>query len=230
MQTEIELLTRDNAESQAPILAARATQLALGIQDEATFKQAAEYVVTLKGAIKKWDSIIGPMCDAARKSWQEANALRSKVEDPLKNAIANILTPRMSSFRQAQERRRQAEEDRLAAEAKKRAEDEALENAQELHNAGFAKEAEAMIAAPVAVATPVVPKAEKVAGLSERQIWSAEVVSKMGLVKAVAAGTVPLVALDANMPFLNSQAKSMKAEMHIPGVKATPRTSFAGQG
>jgi hypothetical protein len=45
----------------------------------------------------------------------------------------------------------------------------------------------------------------------------------MALVKAVAAGTVPIQALEANTVFLNGQARMLKAALAYPGVKAIER-------
>jgi hypothetical protein len=51
----------------------------------------------------------------------------------------------------------------------------------------------------------------------------------MELVKAVAAGTVPLNAIQANSTFLNNQARAMKETLAYPGVKAVAETGLASR-
>jgi hypothetical protein len=65
--------------------------------------------------------------------------------------------------------------------------------------------------------------------LSTRVTFKAVVLDKLELVKAVAAGIVPLNALDANMPFLNNQARAMRQTMAYPGVKVEEETGLASR-
>lgn len=57
-------------------------------------------------------------------------------------------------------------------------------------------------------------------GTAIRKTWSAEVVDLMALVKAVASGKVPLTAIEANMTFLNGQARALKNLLAYDGVRA----------
>jgi hypothetical protein len=222
-------MTMESAESVAGGLVAQATSLAHAIQDEATFTAAAEFMKKIKKARKDWEAIIGPVTKKAHEAWKEAIGLEKKVDAPLERAEKMILSPAMSNFRQAQERARRIEEDRLQREAQKRADDEALAHATELAQAGFKEEADAAIADPIPAAAPVVPAAPRVEGLSERLTWNAEIVDKLALVKAVAEGRAPLGAIEANMPFLNGVARSLKSEFNVPGCRAVSRHSFAGR-
>lgn len=75
---------------------------------------------------------------------------------------------------------------------------------------------------------PSVPVVQtRVAGISMGERWSAEVTDLMELVKAVAAGTVPLEAIVAETKFLNNQARALKANLKYPGVRSfnTPTMS-----
>ena len=77
---------------------------------------------------------------------------------------------------------------------------------------------------PPAIVTRELPQTR---GVTTRTTWAAELVDKMTLVKAVAAGTVPLIALDVNQKFLNQQAVSLKDALRIPGVKAVSKQGIA---
>jgi hypothetical protein len=125
--------------------------------------------------------------------------------------------------------KRQAEARAAAAEAEAeaRAAREAAEaEAAELRAAGKEDEADAVVyeaaTAPVAiVATAEPPKA---AGVSATGRWQAEVTDKLALIKFIAEGKAPVGWLDVNMPALNAEAKSKKAEMAVPGVRAVQKT------
>ena len=72
-----------------------------------------------------------------------------------------------------------------------------------------------------------VPTVQTGGGISMRETWAAEVTDLMQLVRAVAAGTVPINALMANMVFLGQQARSLKQAMRYPGVRAYPHNNLA---
>lgn len=76
---------------------------------------------------------------------------------------------------------------------------------------------EALASAPPVQAAPV-----KVAGMAFGEKWVASVTDPMALVKAIAAGTVPLEAIgEFNMSYLNRQATALKNELNWPGVTVT---------
>lgn len=96
-----------------------------------------------------------------------------------------------------------------------------LAEAAELERNGNKAAAEAVMAAPVAPAPVFIPKTTPGGyGQFTRKVWNAEVVDMLVLVKAVAAGQVPIQALQADKVFLNSQARSLKGAMAYPGVRA----------
>jgi DNA repair exonuclease SbcCD ATPase subunit len=99
-----------------------------------------------------------------------------------------------------------------------------------------AKASEASIQAQVTaeVATMVVaPAAEisapKVAGISTRGTWKAEVTDKMALIRFVAANPQFASLLDANQSAINQMAKAMKSTMAIDGVRAYEDKSIAAR-
>jgi hypothetical protein len=128
----------------------------------------------------------------------------------------NSLRLGMKTFEDEQERIRRAEQARLEEEARKAAEEAALAQAVALEQNGHKAAAEAVIAAPVVAPAVYVPKTTPTGfGNATRRTWGAEVTDLMALVKAVAAGTVPIQALEANTVFLNGQARMLKAALAI---------------
>ena len=49
------------------------------------------------------------------------------------------------------------------------------------------------------------------------------------LVAAVAAGEVPLAALEPHLPFLNQQARALKDELRYPGVQVVVDEGYVGR-
>lgn len=126
----------------------------------------------------------------------------------------------MVKWTEEQEARRKEQERRLQEEARKRAEEEALQAALEAETNGEKQEAEAIIAEPVYV-PPVkvnsfVPKSKE---SHIRETWSAELISLADLVRGIAEGKAPLMAVKADMVFLNEQARSYKQALKIAGVR-----------
>jgi len=112
----------------------------------------------------------------------------------------NIVKKQLSAFLVAEEARRQKEQAKLLKNAKQGQEVVVLDE----------------------VARP--------AGVQLRETWRAEVVDFMALVKAVAAGKAPPSYLLANEPLLNQQARALKAELRLPGVKAVKEAGVAAKG
>jgi len=130
----------------------------------------------------------------------------------------------MVDFTEEQEKKRREEERRLQEEARKRAEEEALQAALEAEADGDVQEAEAIIQQPIE--TPAIKIVSEIPKSKEshiRETWSAEVVNLKDLVEAIAVGKAPLMAVKADIVFLNEQARSYKQALKIPGVKAVSK-------
>lgn len=121
------------------------------------------------------------------------------------------------------------ERQRLADEAaKKQAEEEALQRAIDLAAAGEDEAADAVLEEPV-VAAPVVIQStySRPTGAVKRKYYKCKVTDFKALVAAVAAGTVPILALQFNESFLNKQADTFKEgfEGMYPGCSLDTSTS-----
>lgn len=88
----------------------------------------------------------------------------------------------------------------------------------------------AAVTANVVTAAPAVEAPAKVSGISGRMTFSAEVTDLMELVKAVAAGTAPIEAIQADTKFLGAQARAFKkAGQLYPGVMAVAERSISAR-
>jgi hypothetical protein len=126
------------------------------------------------------------------------------------------------------------EQERIHAEAVRKAQEEARKAAEEqkladaiaAEQAGEKEEAEQILNEPTMAMPVIVQKvAAKVQGEVTKTTYTAEVTNLMELVKAVARGVVPIQALCADVPFLNSQARSFSTGLNYPGVKVNQSTS-----
>jgi hypothetical protein len=142
---------------------------------------------------------------------------------------------------QHKEREAQAKRDEAAAAERRRLADEAAASqklADEAAAAGDSATAEALQAQAnastnvidlISAAPAAAPQITKVSGISMTERWSSQVDDLMELVKAVAAGTVPLEALEANTKFLDNQARALKANMKYAGVRAVMAQSISAR-
>lgn len=157
------------------------------------------------------------ICASTYAAWKSACALRDRVCGRYTEA-KQILSRKMGAWWNA-------EQERLAEERRKQEEQARADEVARLKAEGATKkEVEAVKSGKVAVPLPPAPVAAPTVGRKPVVYWSAEVTDKMALVKAVAAGKVPLMALEANMTYLNGQAKLLKSEFAVPGVAARKET------
>lgn len=135
----------------------------------------------------------------------------------------------MLDFKRSEENRRREEEARVRAEAdaeRQRLQDEALAQRDEGHDdtAAMLEDEAASLPVPIVSAAPLA-----VPGISTRVSWRAEVDDFPALVKAVVAGAQPMTLLLPNMVILNAQAKALKAQLTIPGVRPVSEEGIAAR-
>jgi hypothetical protein len=63
-----------------------------------------------------------------------------------------------------------------------------------------------------------------------KEYWHAEVYDLRTLCKAIGEGKCPESYAEANMSVLNTQARALKKEMNIPGVRAISESKSAATG
>ena len=196
-----------------------------------------DVIKSWKGGIrKKINDAFDHLIVNAKKLVASAKAHVKEVEGekavhtgPLDQA-ENIARPKLLEYRQRKDQ--EAAEARTKAEAAARAEAEKQRKKELalLAKQGTKKQLREAKAAPLPIA-PVVVREEpqKISGVSFQTNWSAEVTDFKKLVKAVADGKVPLLALKPDQVWLNGRARADKDKFIMPGVRAvgkkTPHVS-----
>lgn len=190
----------------------------LRIVDQSSYELSAGILKTVKEMSKRLDEkrkeITSPL-DVAKKAVMD---LFRSPSERLALAESNLKN-KMLEYQNEQDRiRREAEEKlRLEAEKKQRELEERAKKAEENGKVGKAEELRDKAA--MTIAPTIAPTVQKVEGVSTREVWSAEVVDVMALVKAVAEGKAPLNFLQVNTTVLNAQARATKDSLSFPGVK-----------
>ena len=143
--------------------------------------------------------------------------------------VKNILNTRMVAWADEKKAKEREEERRLQEIARKRVEEEVLQQALEAEAAGEKEEAQKIIEEPVYVPpVKVVSEIPKSKESYIRETWSAEIIDVMALVKGIAEGKVDIQAIEPNNliknhSFLNTLATRYKETLNIPGVRAISR-------
>jgi len=148
---------------------------------------------------------------------------------PIKQAKRTV-AERCASFVAEQKRKADEEARRLEAMARKEEEERKLLEAIAAEEAGEPEVATAILEEPVTAPTiAVAPEVANVVGISSRTTWGAEVHDMRALIEYVAANPQWTEILLPNMPRLNGLARTMRAEMRIPGVRAVPNIGLAAR-
>jgi len=200
----------------------------LTIVTEKDYEKAGGILLSIKALRKKVKQQFGSAVKKAHVAWKAAKEIENTFDNPLKEA-ESIIKNSISAYtieinRKIEEEKRMAEEKaRQEAEAKREEETKAAFADGNIQEA-FAKKAEPVVAAPVAVRSA--PKTE---GISTRELWSAKVVDIQKLALAVGEGNINPDFILPNMPLLNKYAREVHSSLRIPGVIAESSTSVAGR-
>ncbi len=189
-----------------PKTQAEADELGItSVQIGSAVKRLTEFWKAPKAAFKAMHTM---MCNAEKETLEPWTVLDSSV----KQATLAYVQEQRRIAEEAQRKREQAlmaEQKRLADEAAKKARVGDIEAAQELQ-----QRATTIAAAPVAPAVSI-----KVTGMTTTARWVGVVTDPMAVVKAIAAGTIPIeVIKEWDQSFINKQAAALKNELHWPGV------------
>lgn len=205
-----------------------ATAKSFRISSPVQYEEAGGMLKGIMALKKKVAETFDPHIKRAYEAHRSLVSEKRTHEAPLEQAEQSLKRT-MLSYQLAEEQKRREAEARAQEEARK--EREKLEaQAARAAAKGKTEKAEALQVAAAAVVAPVIPTSTpKLAGVSVRVTWRAEVTNLMDLVKAVAAGAVPLNALQADSTFLNNQARAMKDTLAYPGVKAVSESGLAAR-
>jgi hypothetical protein len=216
------------------------TVAALVVHDTASYQTAGAWLVKVKGHRKRIKEFFAPILRSAKEALDTARAQETSLDQPAAD-MELLLKRKMEEYDRAEreraeaerrrvaeeQRRAQAEADRIAREETERRETEAaLARSLDAEAQGVAVEdvqavpVVPVIAAPVFVPPAIVTAPPKADGVSMRELWGAEVIDFLALVRAVADGKADQGLLLPNTTELNRIARSLKGSMSIPGVKA----------
>lgn len=205
-----------------------ATAKSFRIAEHKQYEEAGGMLRGIMALKKKVAETFDPHIKRAYDAHRSLVAEKKSHESPLEQA-EQALKRSMLSYQLVEEQKRR--EDEALAQEEARKQRERLEaQAAKAAAKGRIEKAEALQATAAAVVAPIIPTSTpKLAGVSVRVTWRATVTNLMELVKAVAAGVVPLNALQADTTFLNNQARAMKETLAYPGVKAEQETGIASR-
>ena len=226
-------MTDGNKQRSTSALQDQAREIAVAAKDfkitsESHYVESASRLQGIKALMKEIDKTFDENIKRAFDTHKGLVATKRSLQNPLEDAERRIKQA-VLGYQQEQERIRREAEAKAQEEARK--ERERLEaQAAKAAEKGKSEKAEALQAQAAAVVAPILaPTLPKIAGLSTRITYRAEVVGKLELVKAVVAGLVPLNALDPNMTFLNNQARVLKEDLIYPGVRVIQESGIASR-
>lgn len=179
---------------------------------QASEKELAKLFTETKQTI---DAIKKPVLEAERTDLGEIKTA--------KDALGVIV----QAYNRQQERIHQEALRKAQEEARKAAEEQRLAEAIHAEAIGEKDEAEQILNEPVLPPAVIVQKSvAKVAGEVGKHTYSAQITDLMALVKAVAAGVVPIQAIKGDEPWLNSQARAFRQGLNYPGVTVLAKESI----
>ena len=207
----------ESIQDRALVLLDPATKRVKKITDHETASFAGEIVSDI-GLVRKeiaatWNPNIAKADDLHKSLIKD----KRRFDDPMA-VLEGGIKQEIGVFDLEESRRREAERLRRDAEARKQHEDLVVQVAAEVEKTDGTAAAEAILREADNI-PPVVMEKQRVAGVTIRAVWKAEVTDLRALVKAIAEGKVPLAAIEVNLSFLNKQAGSLKGEMAYPGVR-----------
>lgn len=213
------------AKSDAVAIAARATALIITTPEELTTSGAL--LVEIARQKKAAKASLKTITDPLKEADQAARLLFLPTFQGL-DAADDTVRGAVGTYQRAE--RQKAADAQAIVDAAARREREALADRAASHQeAGREERAEVLEERVAETTAPVVPATPKVAGVSTRVSWKAEL-EPGGLKKlaaAVAAGEQPESLIMANMPALNALAKGSREGMAVPGVRAVKTEGLA---
>jgi len=240
MTTDTVIDASEEVKSEALIWPDRAR--ALSIRDQTSYVQAGELLKGIKALRAKIADVFDAHISRAHELHKALVGEKKAAEAPLTEA-EQVLKHGLVRYSDEQERIRKAEEARLAALARQQEEERrkaeeaaALAEAAELEALGLDEQAEAVVAE--AMAAPAMPAAvitlpsftPKVAGISYREQWRADVTNLRSLVQAAALDERYLGLLQVNQVALNGMVRALKGNLQIPGVRVWSERVAAASG
>lgn len=227
-ETMMVMDTRAVESEVAPVIQAARALIVRNVDEH---RAALEMLAALMGAKAKVEKFFEPMLDAAKEAKKKAEDARKAIALRQEEVLGPVLEARdvvsktCATFER--EERRVTELNQRALQVEALAKQEA-QRAMDAAMAETEEEAEDALTAPLPepVVATVRPEVAKVAGVSTRETWAAEVIDKPAFL-AWAAKPENNYMAEPNLIALNSRARAEHDAMKIPGVKAVSTLSHA---
>lgn len=191
------------------------------IEDWDDYEDAADTLKQIKAVTALLESIAEKFRKPAYDYYKKVLDQKKKLVKPGENAEKKIKRLMSDFMRQKEEEKRKAIE-----AARRKAEEEAMKAAEELEEAGMDDAAEAILSGAENVAVEVQDDKPEVDNVTERSVWSAELVNLRELCAAVAKGEAPEDLVQLNSKEANALARSLKKNMNYPGIKAVEKKTI----
>jgi hypothetical protein len=217
----------DQIGSQRSDLVAQAALLI--VTDQASADRAGKLVTEIRALLAEVKATFDPVCDAAHTAHKVACGKRAEHADPLLRA-ERALKDRVGTWALSEERKRREEAARQAAEARKRDEEARLAEAQALADAGEPEEAERVLVDETLVAPPAPVAPMKVAGVSVRPVWKAEVTNLRELLEEIVAGRAPITFVEPAAGAIQKHTAATDGKAVPKGVRAWQENAVAARG
>jgi colicin import membrane protein len=192
------------------------------------YEAGADDLKRVKAAQKQLEELRTGMTGPLNASLKRINDFFRAPTQRLQNAEGKIKRA-LLAFSQEQERIRREEQAKRDAEARK--EQERLAKlAAKAEAAGKVEKAERLELQAATIVAPVVQMEQpRVTGLATREVWHGECVDLMALVQAIAAGKAPLALVAANDKVIGQQARSLKTDFAVPGIRVWSTQEMASR-
>lgn len=187
--------------------------------NEENYKDAGRVYKEIDRAIEAWETYINPKVDAANKIHKELTKMRNDIRGPLEHmkTRVNEYLVKCDAFFEAKAAKEAQQTQEMLADLQNTA---VVMGAIQLDQAGHPEAADKLLSSHIKPTTFVSEKI-KPPNLSFRRTYYAEIIDLKLLLEAVLAGKVPMIAIQANMGFINNQARNLKFELEqlYPGLK-----------
>jgi hypothetical protein len=203
----------------------------LSISDQETYTIVAGLVEEGTACLRESGDFVEPVRVITYGLYQQALDLKKRLQERLE-AELKLKKSDLLAWDRAQDVIRQENNRRLREEQEKREEEAKLRAAVNAEQSGMDEvSVNAILEQPSVTPAPVAaPTYQRVSNVQTRDNWCAEVTDFYALVKAVAKDKKLLPLLQANLPALNAQARSLKQALVLPGVRAVNKGSVAVRG
>ena len=179
---------------------------------------ACEFFKAMKASRKKFVDWFEPMRVAAYNAYQSVLSKKKEVTDRYDEAEA-VVAPKMTTWKEGQSRKERALQVKLQEEARKRLEEEQLNDAALAESLGEPQLAEQILQAPARQVVVEPPSmTPRVQGISYRESWWGEVIDLNAVVKFALENPAYASIIAVNQSALDRIVHDAKGKISIPGV------------